>query len=84
MIDEATQHEISILLKERDRKVSLVEKYVKENPGVLIKPLFILMKASEPDFRFCALRTFNNYILSLVYEKRISVGPDGVHVMEAV
>lgn len=78
---EAAKTEIGYLLRERERKLSLVLKAISENPGSISKVLYWALRQTE-DFRFLALKTFENYLWALYCEHKIRVGPGGIYPEE--
>lgn len=75
---EQAKREIGYLLRERERKLSLVLKAITENPGSVSGVLYWALKQQE-GFEFLTRKTFENYLWTLYAEHKIRVGPDGIH-----
>jgi len=75
---EESKREIGYLLRERERKLSLVEKAIRDTPGSVSRVLFWSLKQT-PDFQFLTLKTFENYLWTLYAEHKIRVGPGGIY-----
>lgn len=75
---EESKREIGYLLRERERKLSLVLKLITEHPGSLSGVLFWALKQQE-GFEGLTKKTFENYLWALYAEHKIRVGPGGIH-----
>jgi len=75
---EEAKREIGYLLRERERKLSLVLKAITENPGSVSGVLYWALKQT-PDFQYLTLKTFENYLWTLYAEHKIRVGPGGIY-----
>jgi len=75
---EDSKREIGYLLRERERKLSMVLKAIHDNPGSISRVLFWALKQT-PDFQFLTLKTFENYLWTLYAEHKIRVGPGGIY-----
>lgn len=79
------QHELNYLMRERERRISTIQSFIADHPGHKIKELYNMIVQHVPEFQDLQMRTFQGYMLSLLNDRRITVGfkGEGVSIQEA-